>query len=213
VKVTFGSAHVVIAAMVISMPTSAGAAVIGFEGLILNSEVSFTDQGISNTYLGHSWSASGGVGDWGVADCGAGATCFGDQSLKAHSGTSYGWNYAGPQSLYVDFAEATDVGGAWFAGQFGNRCPCNSLTMQFFGYDAANVLVASSAVLALADSRWQFLDAGFSGIYRLELRSDRPDSWFAIDDLELSPSAVPEPATLLLLGAATAVLGIRRRRS
>ena len=80
---------------------TANAGIISFEGLM-------TD---NNTYQHYLWSASSSVGDWGVADC-ATIDCMGIQPLEAVSGTSYGWTFYGPQSLFIDFGEATDVGEA-----------------------------------------------------------------------------------------------------
>ena len=97
---------------------TANAGIISFEGLITDDSNSFSELGIPNTYEDYLWSASSSVGDWGVADC-ATIDCMGIQPLEAVSGTSYGWTFYGPQSLFIDFGEATDVVSAYFAGQYG----------------------------------------------------------------------------------------------
>ena len=203
--------------LIASSARSAMATTIGFEGLISETNASFTTLAISNSYLGYKWSASpvlpgdSGPNDWGAVDCVV-TTCFDDQPLTAHSGSGYGWTFSGPQSLYIDFGAPTHVGGGWFAGQFlfgpnGFFFGANSRTMQLFGYDASNNLIASSGVLDLVDSQWQFLGANFSDVYRLELRSDRDVSWFAVDDLDVTPA--PEPGTLVLIGTGL-LAGVRR---
>lgn len=191
---------------------TANAGIISFEGLITDDSNSFSELGISNTYQDYLWSASSG-GDWGVEDCGA-TDCLGIQPpLEAMSGSAYGWSLGGPQSLFIDFGEATDVLSAYFAGQFG-FAGVDSQTIQLFGYDDQGTLVSSSSVLNLAVDQWQQLIANFTGIHRLEIRSDRGASWFIIDDLVVNASTVPIPAAVWLFGSAIlGLLGYSARRA
>ena len=62
------------------------------------------------------------------------------------TGTSYAWNWSGVQSLWIDFRGATDVISADFAFFSPSYSEANASTIQLFGYDAANALVAASAV-------------------------------------------------------------------
>jgi hypothetical protein len=190
---------------------TANAGIISFEGLITDESSSFSELGISNTYQDYLWSASS-VGDWGVADC-ATIDCMGIQPLEAVSGTSYGWTFNGPQSLFIDFGETTDVVSAYFAGQFG-FAGVDSQAIQLFGYNDQGTLVSTSTVLDLATDQWKQLLVNFTGIHRLEIRSDRDNSWFVIDDLVVNASAVPIPAAVWLFGSAIlGLLGYSARRA
>ena len=183
------------------LSATANAGVISFEGLITDNSESFSALGISDTYQDYMWSASLG-GDWGVVNCST-IDCLGIQPLEAVSGTSYGWTINGPQSLFINFGEATDVVSAYFTGQFVNF---SSQTIQLFGYDDQGSILSTSSVLNLATGQWQQLIANFTGVHMLEIRSDRDNSWFAIDDLVVNTSVVPIPAAVWLFGSA--ILGL-----
>ena len=117
------------------------------------------------------------------------------------------------QSLYVDFGAATDVTGAYFAHiDASGKYRQEATSVQMLGYDAANHLVASSGLLDPGAS-FQFLAAGFTDVYRLEIRANSANAWFAVDNIELNK--VPEPASLALAGVAllgVAVAARKRRR-
>lgn len=185
----------------------ASATTIGFEGLIgANSQGGFGNLGIANSYQGNVWTAPG--GDWGICD----TNCFGDQSLRAHSGNAYAWSFSGPRSLKVQFSTATAFTGGYFAGQFLNRGGYNSLTIDLFGYDANNNLVGSTGAISIQDSNWSFIAANFSNISSLEIRSDRSGSWFAIDDLQFGATSVPEPTSVALFALGLFVVAAARRK-
>ena len=180
---------------VLSMGT-ANATLIDFEGLVSNSD-SFDNLGLNTTYYGHTWSATNSAQSpiaWGAREGSGGG-------VSAFSGTGFAWTYNGGQSMFIDFSSSQFVMGAFFAGMFNGN---NSTTIQMFGYDSNNTLLASSSVLNLALGQWQNLSGGSlisTAIDRLEIRSDRATSWFAIDDLnirEASNITVPEPSTLAI---------------
>jgi hypothetical protein len=180
---------------------SSQALVIGFEGLVQGSNTaSFADLGISDTYSGFQWTARGASVQptgWAVGEVGP----FG--GVSAFDGTGFAWTFNGAQSMFVTFGgDRRTVAGGYFSGQFGSFS-ASATTLQMYGYDASNNLIARSDALTLADNRWQFLAGGPLAtipVYKLELRSNAQDAWFAIDNLEVGDVNVPEPTTLLLLG-------------
>ena len=186
----------------------ASAATIGFEGLVgNNTQTTLSSLGVANTYQGNIWSAVN--GSWGICD----TNCFGDQPLRAHTGSAYAWSASGPQSMNIQFGTATTFTGGYFAGQFDNRGNYDSRTIQLSGYDANNKLVGSTGAVAMQDSRWGFIAANFSNISKLEIRSDRGGSWFAIDDLQFGATSVPEPTSLALLGLGLFGVAAARRKA
>jgi hypothetical protein len=181
----------------------------------LNTRNNFFNLGIAGTYQGFQWGIPGQVPQtnqpgWAVATVG--------DPIEAPpptpvSGSTYAWNYNGPQSLAINFGSSQDVAGAWFA-TLSSEFTSNASTVQMFGYGSGGGLVASSGILSLTDS-FQYLAAGFSGVYSLELRSNADSTWFAVDDITLGPSdAVPEPGTigLVALGLLLSAGLLRRAR-
>ena len=86
------------------------------------------------------------------------------------SGVSSAWNYNGQQSLWIDLGTAMDfISGAFaiLSTDFG----LNASSVQLFGYDAADALVATSSVHNLG-STFQTLNANFMGINSLEIRAN-----------------------------------------
>ena len=206
----------------------AKAGLVTFDDLTIGGAVSassFFGQGIAGSYEGFLWGESStpglgsanipmsGFSGWGSATVANPATGTGPAPV---SGTSYAWTWAGRRSLFIDFQAPHDVASGYFAtldSAFGS----NASTVQMFGYDSSDALVASSSVLNLSDS-FQQLNAGFTNVNILEIRSNAGSSWFTIDDLDVSPSSisvvpVPEPTTALgLLGLVTSAFFRRRRR-
>lgn len=122
-----------------------------------------------------------------------------------------------------------------FGGETGNDPDWLKLTA--YGIDALGVPMATAVEFYLADYRfadnlldyivddWTFLDlsplTGAKSIHFNMTSSDIGDlgmntpAYFAIDDLQVTPAAVPEPSSLVLLGSLAAAAGAmhhRRRR-
>ena len=174
----------------------------------LNTRDNFGNLGISNTYQGFQWSSSGASNaGWAVATT---TNRVYREQVTPVSGAGYAWNWGGVRSMYIDFGAAEDVAGAYFSGiyTFGQ----SSNTIQMFGYDSSHHLVANSSILNLIDG-FNYLTAGFSNVYSIEIRSDRASSWFLADDIQLTASNnVPEPSSIALLGLGLAGLAMMRRR-
>jgi hypothetical protein len=116
--------------------------------------------------------------------------------------------------MFVDFANAQNVNGVFVAGQFTNY---SASAVQLFGYDALNNLLGQSALLNIAVGQWQFLSGGaLAGLAvdRLEIRSNAPTTWFALDNLDVSvASEVSEPANIVLISMALVGFAFRRRKA
>lgn len=193
----------------LSVIESAHSTVIGFEDL--TSRDNFTHLGIVDTYQGYEWGYGNGPGVFNrtfVTDTSDGpGWAAGTISDAAWSpapagmgGTSYAWNWNGPQSLWIDFRAPTDVASVNLAVLSSTYNSYNSSTVQIFGYDANDILVGSSGILDLTTT-FQTLAANFFAINYLEIRADRDGSWFSVDNLVLNEniSGVPDSGSVALL--------------
>lgn len=167
-----------IALLTLSSP-AAQAQVIDFEDL--QTRNNFYDMGIEDTYLGYKWDPSGTSTGWASATI---SDRVSGESIVPVSGTAYGWNWSGPQSLFIDFKAPTSVASAYFAN-LGSSYSSNAISIQMLGYDAGANLLATSSILSLSDS-FQKLTANFSNIYILEIRADQDSAWFLVDDITLN---------------------------
>lgn len=181
------------------------ATLIGFEGLT-GGAGSFTSLGIQNTYFGHTWTAANSAQsptDWGVS-----ALAFGE--VSALSGSSYAYTFNGGQSMFIDFSSPQNVIGVWAAAQFPDSA---AASLQLFGYDSGANLIGQSSVLNLVVGQWQLLGGAALdslAVSRLEIRSNAPTTWYALDDLEIRRAGegqVSSPTTVALVGLGLAGLG------
>jgi hypothetical protein len=205
-------------AIVLGVFSNSHASVIGFEDLLTRNN--FSALGIVNTYQGYEWGYGFGSGvasrtfiddstGWASATVSSPALAPAPGGM---GGTSYAWNWNGPQSLWIDFRTPTDLTSVALA-VLSSPYINNASTVQLFGYDATSNLVDTSAVLALT-STFQTLAANFSAINYLEIRANSNLRWFSVDNVIVSESvsSVPEPATLFLVGSGLVGLGYFRRR-
>lgn len=188
------------------------AAVLTFDDL--NTRNNFVALGIQNSYQGFNWYytnptlVTSGTG-WAVAT--TTNTIAGSMPTPV-SGNTVAWNWDGPQSLWINFLSTVNVAGAYFA-HISPTYAYNASTLQMFGYDQLDNLVASSGILNLTDN-FQYLSANFSNIYKLELRANATHQWFALDNLEYNQGQnvpTPEPSTLLLLASGLGGFAFVRR--
>ncbi len=174
---------------------------------------SFFDLGIANTYEGFVWSNSllspaTGPEGWGATTV---STPVVGPAPTGGSGNGYAWTWGGPQSLFIQFGTPTNFNSVLLA-TLSSSYGSNASTVQLFGYNAANTLVATGSILTLTDA-FQLYTANFTGINTVELRSNSESTWFSIDDITINGSAVPEPGSALLLALGTlAIAGLRRFR-
>jgi hypothetical protein len=211
--------------LLFQIPPNLPCATIGFEDL--TTRATFLSLGILNSYEGFEW----GYGD----DAGIGGTfgrTFVDDSNgwasattsnpalapvpSGISGTSYAWNSNAMQSLWIDFKTPTTFNSADFAILASGGYAFNSSTIQLFGYDASDVLLATTGILTLSDTM-QTLRADFVGIRYLEIRANPDSTHFSVDSLRINesipPSPVPDacPSAMLLTIAIGSLAWLHRR--
>jgi hypothetical protein len=216
-----------VGALLILGSQSATASTIDFENL--PAQDSFGNLGINSTYQGYVWGYGriAGIGGRTLpSDSEAGWAVYSASSQAdstvpiGGSGVAAAWNWDGTQSLWVDFRSPTDLTSAKFAA-FATSSIYSASTIQLYGYDDADTLMATSASLDLSSS-FQTLTANFTGISFLEIRANNDLQWFWVDDLIVGGTGtgtgtssgsnqVPEPATLFLASIGLATTAAMRR--
>lgn len=209
-------------AMILAAGPASGA-VIGFEDLTPGppntGQSSFNLLGVINSYQGFGW-GSARAGGWNsrrfiATDEGWGISSANppeNHNPSGITGNVYAWTYHGVQSLWIDFRGVQSVNSV----ELSQLNPPSANTVQAFGYDALGNEIMSSGIFSLTTT-FQRFSLGFSGVSFLELRSDRNNSWFAVDQLDIGssgpgPNPVPEPGMLGLFGlGALAVASARRK--
>ncbi len=191
---------------------SSSALVLDFEDIVgVSGRTNLPALGISSTYQGFQW-PNYGSNPWGVVD----NTDSQFSTVGAYSGTQALWNWSNGPERNIIFNSVQDVAGAYF-NVFAAGQSWGADTVQFRAYDEFDVLIGTSAIIALDDSSpspsWQWLEAGFTGVMRLNVLS--AGGWWSMDDLTLNQSAevqVYEPTAISILSLGIVILSLARRR-
>jgi Carbohydrate binding domain len=138
---------------------------------------------------------------------------YGVDTIDAHSGT-YG-AYFGPPEGVIDLSQnvatipgATYTFSFWLAHSGPTPFPyTNSFAVSFAG----NTLFTASNVSAGGYQQYSYTAVAQSASTNVSFMFRDDTSYFSLDDISVSSSAVPEPASLLLLAVPLALLPRVRR--
>ena len=148
-------------------------------------------------YAGLSWSA-----DWLASD-----TSVDGYANAAHSGKNYALNGYGDDPAIVSSATGFNFAGAWFATPEGADDVASWINIS--AYDASNNLIGSTGQVAIGDT-YLWVPAAFSNVALLTINNEA--GWFVMDDFTTTAAtAIPVPATPLVLGIGLLALGLSRR--
>jgi hypothetical protein len=186
--------HAIAAALLAGLVGAAQATVLDFDGLTTpgtNSDRGIIEQGFQFSYNTVAVDVSGSGGGWSAGANGG------------HSG-----NYAALNAWYGDMT-MTQVGGGAFSVQdlWINGWQGAPMTSTIQGWLGGQLV---DSVDVAYGSPWQNVALGFGSIDQLVIVAPDAYSAFLVDDIQVN--AVPEPASLALVGLAAGALVLARRR-
>ena len=174
---------------------------LGFEGL--------TGLYVPQGYGGFSWVGGFGEFSWVLANPWGPDNGYPDL-LRPSSGTQNAWANGGT-SLDMVFASASlfDFNSAYLSGAYGSCSSLSSLNQTVRGFLAGVQLYESTVNISC--SAMQQFTFNFAGIDQVTF--DAGGSALLVDDLTINGSAVPEPASLVLLatGLVALIPAVRRK--
>ena len=173
---------------------AAHAGPVGFEDVATGGD--FTNLNDLNPYAGLNWSS-----DWFAGD-----NSIGGYANGAHSGSKFAVNGFGGEEVSLTSATGFNFSGAWLATPecAGDKAGWINIS----AYNALNQLIGSTGNIAISDN-YLWVAAGFSNVALLTITNEA--GWFVMDDFTTAATAVPAPATPLVLGIGLLALGLGRR--
>ena len=174
---------------------AAHAGPVGFEDVATGGD--FASLNDLNPYAGLNWSS-----DWFAGDNGIDGYANG-----AHSGSKFAVNGFGGDEVSLTSATGFNFAGAWFATPEGAGDKARWINIS--AYDASNNLIGSTGQVAIGDT-YLWVPAAFSNVALLTINNEA--GWFVMDDFTTTAAtAIPVPATPLVLGIGLLALGLSRR--
>ena len=175
---------------------AAQAGPVGFEDVATGGD--FSSLNDLNPYAGLNWS-----GDWFAGD-----NSIDGYANGARSGSKFAVNGFGGEEASLTSDTGFNFAGAWFATPEGAGNKANWINIR--AYDALNQLIGSTGNIDIGDT-YQWVTANFSNVALLTITNEA--GWFVMDEFTTTAvtTAVPVPATPLVLGIGMLALGLGRR--
>jgi hypothetical protein len=198
-KYVIPAAAAALALTVLATPSPSSATVIDFEDVSYPGCCTFPTAG----HQGFTWSGGNGGGSWVIAQ--ESANVF--SGIDAHSGVNYVWSNVANDLSLAD--ETYDFISMW--ARIGNSTTGTAIA---HGFNGATELYTQT--LNLTDT-YQLFNLYFNGITNWTLTNQLNNVLIddiCVNDQACGASQVPEPGTLVLIGAGLAAFGylIRRKR-
>ena len=173
----------------------AEAAVVDFD--------SFADAQYPGAYAGFTWGSNIATDSEGhYAGRHAGAITFPSSAIALY-------NTHGDTLAAVTAASSFDFNGAYFSGWYNDLAPATTITLN--GYDNADLV---GSVTYAIGNEFSWCAANFPHVNKVEFVSSNSGNWWLMDNFSYNESlpAVPEPASVALVGLGVAASALVRRR-
>ena len=187
---------------VVGILGAAEAAVIGFDDIPIGPPAP-----IASDYQGFYWDDQ-----WGVESDYVYTKIY-ENSYGAPSAENAAFNWCGMESVSLTAGSHFDFVGAYFTSWAGEDEEewYSSTTITIEGYK--NGSFVDSVTAELSFNQYDWIGANFAGVDELVFVSSGDLKWWLMDNFTYNAAPVPEPATVLLLGAGlVGLISVRKKR-